>query len=567
MHKLILDFDNQYENFDVKNGDIVLTNLYNNYYAINVLQNTKCRSQAFDLYKEYIKSSKNKKLLEGSQVSLFMNFFYPLTQWFSCIDRLETQGKINENTSIVFTSYSKNSRVFLFEAEGETNGQFMYKKSYFLSYYIKKYLEKKGYHNISVNKSKGIGVKLKFLFRGFIVVSIKIAQLFFYKCFVWKRNYGTHNGQGDSFLIFSSRGVIQTQFLQGMLDRINYPYVLTINESSIAPFRNLRLAKKMNKLFYYCEGYVSFLFLLKSFYNTLIPYFNNKKEIVLFNSIEINSYDLIPDLGLFNLHMDTYAESVARLIHKLKKKSNKHIRKIISFEMLSPFARFLQEKIKIDTIQIQTVGLYGGEYPQFLYGSKFFFTNLIDYNYHKKHNFYGNENIELLNNVKYMGCEKLARKKIIQKITFFCQPIHVNDEIEIIEFLKEFCQANDLEFKLKLHPRSDRLFYKQFNVLFCDATSSSKEAIIDADLVVTRTSAIAYDAWFMNVPILFFVNGTLVEKNVSFVPDDYVGTLKEIPEIDDFRRIIECALIEFYSHEMHQLYTLDEDRIREKILE
>jgi hypothetical protein len=221
MKKIFLDFDGIYQHKYPPTDTIVLASSYSAAWIVNVNNYTQCRKDAyikFEIFFNDILKSKVSSDIIINKVHLFNSFFFPISQWISAIDLIIKREKIDLSCHVIFSSYVNNPKVFLLEAEGETNSQFLYKKSYFLSYYINKYLHTKGYSNIICLRDRKIEANLAFFSRGMIFLHIKFFELIFYKLFIWKRFYGRYKSIDcqEKALAVSSRGIVQSQFIEGL---------------------------------------------------------------------------------------------------------------------------------------------------------------------------------------------------------------------------------------------------------------------------------------------------------------------------------------------------------------
>ena len=97
------------------------------------------------------------------------------------------------------------------------------------------------------------------------------------------------------------------------------------------------------------------------------------------------------------------------------------------------------------------------------------------------------------------------------------------------------------------------------------STLASTQIIQESDIVITRDSAIGFDAWFLNTPILFFLNGMLKGKGLTYIPDNYLGKFSKMPSLEDLSKNLGAIVSQFYSHK-YQLYCKrDESYLIKKI--
>ena len=570
MNKVFLDFDGIYSLNPPKDNLIVLTNLYNKNWSINVNKETDNRGETLEEFNQYIKNINldtfSKLDILRHKMALFNHFFIPLSQWFITIQKLVDRNLINSNTEFVFSSYSSNGKVFLIEAEGETNGQFLYEKSFYLSYYIKKYINLNGFKNISILRNNTFKANMAFYLRGFLFLNIKFFQLLIFKSFITKREYFLNDQKNKVNLIsILSRNIIQSQFIENFHKKSEFDFTVIINESSFRPFTNLKAYKKIFKSFFYAEGYIKLSQLLKEYIEVIKLYFCNDKNISKFYSIDINLQKLIPELGIKQFNYKTYAFSVLNAIAFIKKKYKVKFNKHLCFEMLHPYSFFLNKFLSESVVQIQTVDIPKLISPNYVYSDKFYFSNYTFFDsqasiYSSKLN-----NFDALHNIKYYGLKKKNKLKSIKIFTYFCQPIYTDDEEATILFLIKFSIKINAKFQLKLHPRSNSSIINFDGLSIIDGNISSQSVILQSDIVFTRTSAIGIDSWFLNVPIIFFVNGILKGDNVDYIPNDYTGAIKTYITVEALVNQLEIIIEDFYNHKLHNKFSVDYKMINKKL--
>lgn len=547
---LFLDFDGVYQYKSPPSNYIVLTNTYSNKWSYNI-NKYDCREDAYSSFTEYCQSVEKELAEEGIDLTLykvlmFNNFFYPFSKWISSIERLKDNGKITYGSRIVFSSKSKCPKVFLLEAEGERNTQFLYRSSYYLSYYLFQFLERREYTNLVVEKIHDILPRLCFFMRGRIILYLKFFQLIFYKVFTLKRRFGFSKTKRDSVVIFSSRGVIQSDFIKNLYTKKQENMLVLINEASYLPFKNFKLAKGLFDVFYYAEGNIKF--------SRLFHIFKEAKRLINIDSnikgeflgVDIKIRNIMPETGVYDFHMKTYADSVANSIQRL---GIKKARRIVTFEMLSPFSYYVKKYSQLSVIQMQTTLMALHKNPNFVYSDKFFFYDKGTYESHCIVNYHLKEKFDFVENFKYLEVRPAKRKTVIKEMVYFSQPIYLDEEMRIVELLRDFCDMENIALKIKLHPRANKGQFQHIsNIKVYDGSYSSLDIIQKSDLVVTRTSSIGLDCWYANVPVLFFVNDMFKNFLVDYIPDDYLGTIKEDVDKIWLKSNIEAITKSFYAH-------------------
>ncbi len=557
---LIIDFDKRFLNASKSLESLVLADNYINPFIININKTSDNFNdevfQQFTIFKKNINLSKS-TLIE-CEMFWFSNFFVPLGKWFSAIDKLILDEKIDRNSKITFTSYSKNQNIFLAEAEGESNSQILYKKSYYLSFYIKSYLLKKGITNIVFEKNVSLKSKISFAIRGRLLTSIKAFKLAFSRALLVFFRKRIHT---DNKFLFLLRGSVQTEFIEGIYSCYGNKFDLVVNESSFSFKKNYRLAKSKGYNCYRNEGNIKISELIKELCLVSKSYRNKSEEVSIFYGIDIQIKYLLKEVSVLNFNLRTYALSIKNVIIQNKKK----YKKIISFEMMKPYAHFITEFTDTTVNQIQTTLIESKKFPNFSYSNMFFFNNKERYINHTNlltdKTVYG-----YLDNIKYLGLKKKEKLEDIKSATYFAQPVHQNEENELISYLIELCNQLKVKLSIKIHPRSKETDFLKFHRNFIvSGNNSSQEIISKTDLVFTRNSSIGLDAWFLNTPILFFVDKSLSSKNVTYIPSDYLGKITIQNKVETLKILIPKIIDNFYNHKYHQDLYIDKDEIRKKL--
>lgn len=569
---LYIDFDGIYREKVPHESIYVLTNLYENKYVYNVNSN----SNSWDIlhgeffkYKSGIDIKQFEEIFPDSKtmdIHLFTSIFHPLGQWFMKIDDLLRQSIITKDTEIQFSSYCNNSKLFGFEAEGETNGQFLYKKSYYQSFYIYHFLKKRGFEKIVFQRNRSFESNFNFYIRGYSVLTLKVIQILLYKMLVFKRNFLDKKVFSNTTkTIISSRGIIQTQFITNFSKKYHEDITIIVNESSSKPFRNFKVAKKNNN-FYYAEGNISFSQLLSEIQQVIRSYRKKEEVNSTFFGIVIDITKALPEYSIKNFHYRTYAHMLINSINTIKRKYGTFINRVISMEMLPPFAHYIKKNTHYQVYQLQTTSIGCVPYPNFLYGDKFIFSDKNTYDRFIELNLEFSSKFELANNIKYLGLKKNLIKKELRTLTYFSQPIYEDEENQLIVFLKEFCIINELSFRVKFHPRAKVPSIDMTGIQIIDSIINSIDVIKNSDMVATRTSSIGADCWYLNAPVLFFVNGIMKSNNISYIPKNYKGTIVNDVSIHELSEMLPSILNDFYNHPLHHNYSIEEERIVEMLL-
>lgn len=570
MKKLFLDFGGTYSKNKPEDFTIVLTNKYDADWVININKKTNSRNEIFHAFENYCSEilKKDKTDISIYKMDMFTSFFFPLGQWITVINDLISNSDLDKDSEIIFSTYANNAKGFIFEAEGETNSQFLYKKYYFLSYYLYNYFLNKGFTNIHFKKTNTYLAKFSYFLRGFIVLNVKTLQLLLYKLFLLKRNFNIKKEDiNNHVVVISTRGIVQTQFIHGFYKREQGKILTIVNESSSNPFMNFKEAKKTFNSFFYTEGFLTMKQLIREYYDVIRNYYLKIELKAKFYGIEVDVNDLLPELGIKNFHIKTYAYSFNNGLKYLKRKYNFKIIKIISFEMLLPFSHYLKKENNETVVQIQSTLIQSVKYPNFIYSDQFYFNYNDFFIEHSKVNAQIKDKFNKLHNIKYFGIEKKKIENKFRIITYFTQPIYFDEEDNLIEFLKSFCSQNNMKLQIKLHPRAKtpKTCLASPDIKILNKKLSSQEVIMNTDIVITRNSSIGLDSWFMNVPILFFVNGTLKGENISYIPDDYLGNIKNKITVETLINNINNIITDFYDHKFHDNLYIEKDYILNEI--
>lgn len=567
MKKLILDFGSfkLKHQFDYQNNIVLSCYERDNHYTIESFSFHREKAlEHFELYySELTQFVNDKSLVNAHKNDVFNSVFIPLYRWMNAIDLLILKIGDKNLHSVEFISYSTNQRISIIEAEGESQGSFLYKTQNYLPYYLKSYIERKYDFKIFLKNKTQIVPHLSIYFRGLSFAFLKVLQQFTYKVtslFREKKNFKLNE------YIFLSRGIIQSQYIVSFIDLLDSDKVsVLVNESAIYPFRNLSYFKGTGREFIYIEGLIPFKTMCVSFFFSLFRfhanYFRGNKK-VCFNGVPIKVSHLIGELYISQYYASTQA---LNFNHLLKMVNYDKVKKVFCFDMLTPQPYYVKKNSDFYTVQIQTTLMSIISQTDYVTTDFFYFTDTNTYMGHLEKNKAFNQKIGLLNNLKYAMVERKNNFYKIEILTFFTQPIFLEEELEIIKFLKEWTAMRNLKLQLKLHPRSLSQDYNNLNVPFYNSEATSIDAIKFSDIVITRNSSIGLDAWILNTPVLFMVYGKLHSTMVPFIPKDYIGVYNSKPSFTDLDYFINHLDL-FYSHKFHQNAVVDRHILREELM-
>jgi hypothetical protein len=541
---VIVDFDKLYSDFEIKIPDntYIISN-YNRRGILNIKEyEKKYRQDILDEMQKNFNSADITDLIINSNI-LFLNGFLPLGLWFKAID--EVISKFAEhNIEFIFSSYSNNKSFFLFEAEGEVNSQILYHDSYFISYYLKLYVEKRGY-KISYTKNRSFSARVSLVLRNVISWSFKFTQILFYRLFYLYRsiaNIDNNNDNDNRGTLILSRGIVHTNYIKNFYFKNKNKLKVLISEASFSPLSNRKYAKKMLIEHDYIEGAASINNVFKVLFEILKSLKENKNKYIHFFGININISSIQFELLNFIFNMRLFAINIKNHINK----NNFFVDRIISFEILFPFVFYIKNELQYEVYQLQTTALYNQPYANFIYGDKFSFLSLSSMKYFMK-NKNDSDRAIFIENLKYYGVQTKKKPDKIKNFVFFTQPINKDDEKSIINYLVDFTAKYGYELSIKLHPRSKSSEYSQFHEYLIQSNyKDSIEVIQNADLVITRTSSIAYDSKYIGVPIIFFVNKQIMDMNLDYIPRGYRGIVEGIPNFDTFKKQIDDLIAYYY---------------------
>lgn len=535
---LIIDFDEKYINSQLNENYIVLSSSYENGQTLDVRKFKNELSTDIDEYNVawgILKGEIDGKLLacvEANEAQFFRGCIGPMSRWFEALNFVLANNDIEE---IRFSTYSKNDKIFTYEAEGEVNTLFMYKRYYYLSYFINEHLKNKFKGKIvfeqQVNKSKIVWKKK---LRNLIIFNFVILKQFIFRVLVFKRDYRQDKSVSLA-LVVSSRGIVQSEFISNYQKSQNDSLIIA-NEQSFRLFKHLRYLKANKISFLYAEGnigFFKFFSILNNYFSVLFKIANGKKYFINYKGIQINCNYFLKDMVTKDLDQVFYSYSVAKTLKKIESKQNDL--KMISFEMFTSYAYYLKRITKLVTFQVQTTLIEPKRNPNFILSDHFYFTNPITYKDFLNLNQDLKDKISCIPYLKYLGTSKKQLNTEIKLISYYTQPIDLLEEQEIIDLLSEYCKERNIKLIIKPHPRQMGSFDQNSNnITIASKNIDSTDLIQESDVVITRSSSIGLDAWVYGVPPIFVkLNSTLQNQNIFYAPNDYLGTVTSLAKLKD----------------------------------
>lgn len=555
---LILDFDESYRTKSPGENKIVLSSTYENDWTHDV---RKFRNSKSDNVRAYtsawaalIKGTAHyRDSLQAYEYTFFNLVISPMSRWLEAIDFCFENHTIVE---VEFTNYTHNDRIFIFEAEGEINSELFYEKSFYLSKYLESYVIRKHQLNpVRRRIKKKVNVLVHYYFRIIIFFAFIVGKQILFKLTTFFRKYNT--SVSSPRIIACSRAIVQTDFITNFL-KVEKDVVLMANEQSFRLFKHRKYLKSNKIAFFYAEGNVTFRDILESlidFYKK-VSYARNIGNVKFtYQGIEIPFRKFYLDLIVRELDYVFYSKSIKNTIKKFLNADNV---KLFSFEMFTPYSFYLKKITDLKTYQVQTTLLERLNVPNFVGADKFFFTNPQTYEEFSQLNPQLRHRFGCLPFLKYVGKTRKdisLAKPTPQTITYFTQPIDLQEEIEIINFLEIYCEQNQINLVLKPHPRQIKSFHpKSPCTAIADKYSSVEELIVNSDMVVTRTSSIGLDCWIYGTPVVFLkLNENARQLDIFFAPDDYYATCTSLLGCSEILADYPRLIREFKSHKLFSM--------------
>jgi hypothetical protein len=554
--KLILDFDESYRTISPGESQVVLSSTYENDWTHDV---RKFRKSKGDNVRAYTSAWANlinwnvlfKQSLQAYEYTFFNLVISPMSRWLEAIDFCFKSFNIVE---VEFTSYTHNDRIFIFEAEGEINAELFYEKSFYLPKYLESYVSNK-YQLKPVRRrcKRKMNVLMHYYFRIIIFFTFIVAKQILFKLTTFSRKYNI--SESSPSIIACSRAIVQTDFITNFL-QTEKNVVLIANEQSFRLFKHKQYLKARKMGFFYAEGNISFkdIFVsLTDFYKKLSYKKHMGNVNFTYEGINIPFRKFYLDLIVRELDYVFYSKSIKNTIKKFVEADNV---KLFSFEMFTPYSFYLKNTTSLKTYQVQTTLLERLTVPNFVGADKFFFTNPQTYDEFSLLNPQLKDKFGCLPFLKYIGKSRKdnSLSKLTPKIiTYFTQPIDLQEEIEIINFLESYCEQNQINLILKPHPRQIKSFIpKSAFTAIADKYSSVEDLIFDSDLVVTRTSSIGLDSWIYGTPAVFLkLNENARQLDIFFAPHDYYATCTSLTEFSEVLADYPRLVREFQSHKLY----------------
>lgn len=264
-------------------------------------------------------------------------------------------------------------------------------------------------------------------------------------------------------------------------------------------------------------------------------------------SIPISLTDLSRELRLFP-HLVFHKTLLERSVRRF----NGHIRKLVGFEIMGPFASIeamAGRACGVQTVVVQTVLVQPRPLPIFPWPDRFYADGVATA-----------ESIKHIGQrrpgqVEFVGSPHavvpLTSDATVRSVVFMSQPYETPQTLSLLRSLSDAARDLGFRIRIRLHPRDDRKNYEPIldgleDVLEICERKSLAESISTADLCVTRVSSSAKEALAAGKPIMICLwsefDRTVVADYVArdALAEHYVATdaarLREI--MGDFKQLI-----------------------------
>ena len=201
---------------------------------------------------------------------------------------------------------------------------------------------------------------------------------------------------------------------------------------------------------------------------------------------------------------------------------------VVSAELLTAHSSILYFFVKQDCNRlsiVQTVSLFKMNNFHFNYCDNFLFE---DYSLYK----WFSQKHDDPRNYRYEGNGYSVQNRIgrgLQKILYISQPSLKSEDVDfkIVSKVSKICAA---KLQVRLHPRDTNDRYKTLGVY----QGRSDLKIEDCDLVITRTSSIAVQSIYCDIPVVFCLFDDWSRNNSHYyIPRRYFGNAMDLNMLED----------------------------------
>lgn len=255
------------------------------------------------------------------------------------------------------------------------------------------------------------------------------------------------------------------------------------------------------------------------FWKVLLYFFNTTRKNLYIGNLSIEPYANYSKLELLTKYLQSSPMSILYLANNLDNK-NRHI---ISAELLtahSSILHFFAKKTESKLTIVQTVSLLKTNNFYFNYCDNFLFESFSIYKwFYKKHNKQKNYRYE--GNVYTMEHNNIDK---LEKIIYISQPSLKPEDLDykIIDRVRL-----EKKIDIRLHPRDSKKRYDGLSV-----PKNRSFSISQYDLVITRTSSMAVQAIYQNIPVVYCLFDDWSTKNKHYyIPKNYFGIANDLNQL------------------------------------
>ncbi|KYG76249.1 hypothetical protein EV198_3240 [Roseivirga ehrenbergii] len=474
---------------------------------------------------------------------------------FNWIITLENLMEEHEVTTVLITDLV-NSFGFApyYEAEGEVNKEFFYKRYDFIPALIKRYLETRAGIEVKVLRHHS---KVWQWFRRLL----RRYFLLFAKCFFYLRALGSLKKKTATYAELEEGDILvlntRTPAHHKAFDLIERKYSNTIffcAELTSSLGTNYQYAIEKGSRAVSFGTYISHFDLIRIMFKCLrfIWLSNVKHPYFEYLGVKVAYYDSYKEMVIAFFEVWVYQTSLDRFMNELNQKYPGRL-KLSTGEMFTPQAyvtNLVGKKYESDTYQIQTTAMTPLKEPNFVHCDYFLFLGRILADQYQMNNPEKESIGRFIGNIQYSSEDALAEIEVskhdsVKKIIYFSQPVIDEDiEMEIVETLVGAKENLGYRLFVKMHPRDNINKFLKFSeeLEFIDNSMSMSEYLNDASVAVLKNSSIATDILIKGVPIIYCLFSEYMRNTrLDFLDPEYIGTLEKIgelvPTLEDFQAL------------------------------
>ena len=460
------------------------------------------------------------ELLIPHESYVYRRVIRPILIWINTIDLILKNNNVDE---IFIDSIRNGEEIFLYEAEGEVNKHFLYKCDYYIPVMLNKYLKNK-YEVITIHgnyKSK-ITKKLSYYMRN---ISF-LGYIFFRKMKGAASTYiaKEHNIKNKKIVI-STRSLAQESYVGSLINEFDDAIILSNSQIVKHVSSDSADLDSIEKI--YVDKFITRSKVVQLMMRTLYDFFFIKPH----DEIDINPYLSIPskyiikDIIIRSLDFSCYQVSFSNALKVLDIKPTL----IVSCDMFSPHSYFLPKIKSLRKIQLQTSLINDDVEADFVYSDKFYFQSNALLNKMKEKNPDIAYKFDFLPPLQYLNTKSKNKIDNIKSIVYFTQPIFVDEQLDLLQVLANYCAEKNIKLSLKPHPRESLIDFKPLGIEILNKNISNVKIINENDLVITRNSSIGTDCWAINTPVIFIRNNEELKKTVTdYIPVGYIGDVSDV---------------------------------------